>query len=235
MAASKRAVVIVDQVASALAAAHREGVTHRSVKPSSVLVASGDRVYLTDFHLARRATDPSGLTVQEQLLGSPDYVAPEYIEGAAADARADIYGLGCLLYETLTGEVPYPSPRRAAKLYVHASSRPPSARALRADVPEPLDGVIITALRKDPDDRQPSAAEFALEAAQAIGLPAPLWARRADETPVARSADPATDEIDLPAVHYYGSQRGVPPWLAWLIGAVVFMLAPALLVLALVT
>lgn len=264
----QRAVVIADQVASALAAAHRAGVTHRSVKPSSVLVAPGDRVYLTDFQLARRATDPSGLTVPEQLLGSSDYVAPEYIEGSPADARVDIYGLGCLLYESLTGEVPFPSARQAAKLYAHASSSPPSARALRSETPEALDDVITTALSKDPDDRQQSPAEFALAAAEAVGLAAPLWARRS-EAPVAAAGapaatgapDPQTDEIKLPAVdghgapaldgtvadghampvvdraadvHYYGTHHRVAPWIPWLIGVLVFVLAPGLLVLALV-
>ncbi|MHB1568700.1 MAG: serine/threonine-protein kinase, partial [Solirubrobacteraceae bacterium] len=274
----QRAVVIADQVASALAAAHRAGVTHRSVKPSSVLVAPGDRVYLTDFQLARRATDPSGLTVPEQLLGSSDYVAPEYIEGSPADARVDIYGLGCLLYESLTGEVPFPSARRAAKLYAHASSSPPSARALRSETPEALDDVITTALSKDPADRQQSAAEFALAAAEAVGLAAPLWARRSEApaAPTAASAatDPQTDEIELPVVdghrapvvdgtvadghkaplvdgtvadghampvvdhagdvHYYGTHHRVAQWIPWLLGVLVFVLAPGLLVLALV-
>jgi serine/threonine protein kinase len=88
----RRAVRIVNQVASALQAAHDLGIMHRSVRPSSVLVTETDHAYLTDFGLARRASDLTGLTMQEHLLESFDYLAPEYIEGAPADKRVDIYG-----------------------------------------------------------------------------------------------------------------------------------------------
>ena len=112
-----------------------------------------------------------------------DYLAPEYVAGGKADARVDIYGLGCVLYEALTGEVPFPGPGAAAKMYAHASSDPPSLRARRPEVPERLDAVVRRALAKDPAERQQSAGEFAIEAAGAVELSAPLWAARAAPSP----------------------------------------------------
>ncbi len=177
----RRVVRIVIQVAAAVEAAHEKGIMHRNVKPSSVLVTSTDHAYLTDFGLARRSEDLTGLTMQESLLASFDYVAPEYIEGGEVDRRVDIYGLGCVLYEALTGEVPFPGTSPAAKMYAHLSADPPSARAVRPDIPEPLDKVIRKAMAKDPDARPQSASEFAAEAAAAVDMSAPLWAARASD------------------------------------------------------
>jgi serine/threonine protein kinase len=178
----RRAVRIVNQVAGALQAAHDLGIVHRSVKPSSVLVTAEDHAYLTDFGLARRAGDPTGLTVEQHLLGDFDYVAPEYIEGSRVDERVDIYGLGCVLYEALTGEVPYPRAGPAAKMYAHVSAAPPSARELAPEVSEALDQVVRRAMAKRPEDRQSSVGEFAVEAAGAIEASAPPWARRTPQT-----------------------------------------------------
>jgi serine/threonine protein kinase len=174
----KRAVRIANQIADALQAAHALGIIHRNVKPSRVLVAQGDLAYLTDFSVARRLSDMTGLTVQEQVVEQFDYVAPEYIEGREIDARVDIYGLGCVLYEALTGEVPYPRSGGPAKMYAHLSAEPPSPRARRPEIPETLDHVVRRAMSKDPDDRQQSAAEFASQTAGAIDMSAPLWTGR---------------------------------------------------------
>ncbi|HEY2259347.1 MAG TPA: serine/threonine-protein kinase [Solirubrobacteraceae bacterium] len=186
----RRAVRIANQIAAALQATHALGIIHRNVKPSKVLVTpDADHVYLTDFGLARHSEDLAGLTVQHHLLETLDYVAPEYIRGAAIDARVDIYGLGCLLYESLTGEVPYPRDGAAAKMYAHQSAPPPSPRAANPEVPELLDAVVKRALAKDPEDRQQTPGEFAFEAASAVELSAPLWATRA----LAGLAKPAPD------------------------------------------
>ena len=175
----RRAVRIANQVASALQAAHAVGIMHRNVKPSRVLITPGDHTYLTDFALARRMSDLTGLTIQENLLESFDYLAPEYIEGDEVDARVDIYGLGCVLYEALTGEVPYPAATPAAKMYAQRSAAPPSVRARRPDVPEALDAVVKHAMAKDPSARFQSPGEFAVEAAGAVAMSGPLWATRA--------------------------------------------------------
>jgi serine/threonine protein kinase len=171
----RRAVRIVNQVASALQAAHAVELMHRNVKPSSVLVTDTDHAYLTDFGLARRVSDLTGLTMQEHLLESFDYLAPEYIEGSPVDALVDIYGLGCVLYEALTGEVPYPEATPAAKMYAHRSADPPSIRARRPELPEELDAVVRRALAKNPADRPQSPSELAAEAAGALRMSAPPW------------------------------------------------------------
>jgi serine/threonine protein kinase len=173
-----RAVRIVNQVASALQAAHAVGIMHRNVRPSRVLITATDHAYLTDFALARRDSDLTGLTMQEHLLDSVDYLAPEYLAGDDVDARVDIYGLGCVLYEALTGEVPYPAATPAAKMYAQRSADPPSAHARRSEVPEALDAVVTRAMAKDPSARYQSPGEFAVAAAGAVGMSGPLWATR---------------------------------------------------------
>lgn len=136
--------------------------------------------------------------MQEHLLESFDYLAPEYIAGVPVDARVDIYGLGCVLYEALTAEVPYPAATPAAKMYAHRASDPPSVRDRRPEVPEALDAVVGRAMTKDPAGRHRSAAEFAVEAAGAVGLPAPLWATSSPAHTAAseeKAVGPVTDAV----------------------------------------
>ena len=115
----ERAIAICSQVADALDAAHERGLVHRDVKPSNVLLDSHEHVYLADFGLTRRLADPKRLTVEARSLGTVDYVAPEQIRGEEVDGRADIYSLGCLLYECLTGGPPFPRVSDAAVLFAH--------------------------------------------------------------------------------------------------------------------
>jgi serine/threonine protein kinase len=227
----QRAVQVVNQVASALQAIHAVGIFHRNVSPSSVLVTPIDHVYLTGFGYARRADAEPGLTLPHQRPEHVDYLAPEYIAGEAADARLDIYGLGCVLYEALTGEVPYPAGGAAAKSYAHLVSQPPSARGRRPEVPEALDAVIRRALSKDPGERQQSAGEFAVAAAGAMGMSAPLWAT---STPAADDLHP-TDregEYDDP-VFYTARGRRLRRWGLWAVGLVLFLAIPIALLLIL--
>jgi hypothetical protein len=169
----RRAVRIIGQIAAALQAAHDLEVIHRDVKPSNVLVTRGDHAYLTDFCLARRSTDTAGLTVPNELLATVDYVAPEAISGGTVDHRADIYGLGLVLFEALVGEVPFPRKVEAAKVYAHLSVPPPSIHERRPEVPRALDAVVQRALAKEPGDRQESAAAFARAAFEAVDLTGP--------------------------------------------------------------
>ena len=103
-----RTAAIVGQVASALDAAHALGLVHRDVKPSNVLLTPDDHAYVSDFGLTKRALSVSGLTATGQLVGTIDYVAPEHIKGDAVDQRADVYSLGCMVFECLSGHAPYP-------------------------------------------------------------------------------------------------------------------------------
>ena len=164
-----RAARIAAQVASALEVAHEKGLVHRDVKPSNLILTSEDHVYLTDFGLTKRAESAAGLTVAAQLLGTIDYVAPEQIEGSDPDARGDVYGLACVLFEMLTGAAPFSGERGGvAKMWAHINAEPPPVRQERPDVPEALEAVIRQALAKTPDAR-PTAAAFRAAVLEAVG------------------------------------------------------------------
>jgi serine/threonine protein kinase len=172
----ERTISILAQAASALDAAHAEGLIHRDVKPGNILITprtdpnGRDRVYLSDFGLTKRATSESGITATGQFVGTLDYAAPEQFEGTALDSRADVYSLGCVLYECLTGEVPYPRDNQAALVYSHLHAPPPKATDSNPRLPKDIDAVIARAMAKDAKDRYASAGELADAAAAALGV-----------------------------------------------------------------
>ena len=145
-------------VASALAAAHRRGLIHRDIKPANVLIATGDQdqdeqVYLTDFGIARRS-DTQGMTRTGVLVGTVDYMSPERIEGGKGTPASDIYAFGCMLFETLTGQVPFDRPADLAKMFAHINDPVPTD-----GLPPSLAPVVEKALAKRPEDRFASASE----------------------------------------------------------------------------
>jgi DNA-binding NarL/FixJ family response regulator len=165
--APRRAATIVHEVAGALDEAHRHGLVHRDVKPANVLIASHEgveRAYLTDFGVCRQRAVASELTGTGLAIGSADYMAPEQAQGADIDARADIYSLGCVLFQTLTGSVPYDRDSDVEKLWAHAHEQPPALRDIRPDLPEELGDVLARSMAKDPSDRQPTAGALGREA-----------------------------------------------------------------------
>ncbi len=166
-----RAARAAAQIAAALEVAHEKGLVHRDVKPSNVIMTPEDHVYLTDFGLAKRADTQPGLTAVDQMLGTVDYVAPEQIEGSEPDARGDIYSLGCLLFEMLTGEPPFAGQKGGmAKMWAHVNAEVPSARERRPEVPAALEDVILSAMAKAPETR-PTAAVFRADVLRAAGEP----------------------------------------------------------------
>jgi hypothetical protein len=175
-----RAAGLVAQVGSALDAAHRRGLVHRDVKPANILVTTEggqDHAYLTDFGLSRNIGSETGLTESGAFLGTVDYAAPEQFEGRRVDARADVYSLGCVLYEALTAEVPFPRDSNLAKMYAHTSLPPPLPSHAAAVQPE-FDAVVSRALAKDPDERYPSAGDLGRAARAAAGDPPAAAAER---------------------------------------------------------
>ena len=166
-------VAVLEQVAGALDAAHGAGLVHRDVKPSNVLIA-GDHdgeqplhAWLGDFGLSRRLADPDEAPT-ERPLGSVHYVSPEEIRGDRVDARADIYSLSCLLYECLTGHVPFVNTSVARILFAHLELPPPPVSELGLGLPPALDQVIAWGLAKAPGARPQSATELARAAAEAL-------------------------------------------------------------------
>ena len=155
------AVSIAAEVADGLAYAHGLGVVHRDIKPENILLAHGHAA-IADFGIARAlaATGPA-ITTTGMSPGTPIYMSPEQAAGDhALDHRADIYSLGCMLYEMLTGSPPYPGETTQALLVQHATAPVPSPRAARAEIPEALDAAIRRSLAKAPADRFQTAAEF---------------------------------------------------------------------------
>jgi len=164
-----RAVRLLSQVASALGAAHARGLVHRDVKPANILLHERDHAYLTDFGVSHEVGD-EGLTGIGERLGTVDYMAPEQCRGERVGPAADIYSLGCVLYEALTGRPPYPAASEAARIAAHLHDPPPSASERWPAVPAALDAVIIRALDKEAGGRFASADELALAARRALGL-----------------------------------------------------------------
>ena len=173
-----RAAAICGQVAAALDAAHAKGLVHRDVKPSNVLLDGTDHVYLADFGLTRRF-EAEGVDVGDgRSLGTPAYLAPEQLDGAPVDGRADVYSLGCLLYECLTGERVFRRDSRLAVAWAHLEEEPPRASRTNRDLPEGIDGVIARAMAKEPDERYPTCGALAAAADHALGLRRPPGSRR---------------------------------------------------------
>src|SRR4051812_33118814 len=156
---------LIGQVADGLQAAHAAGIIHRDVKPANVLVEgrTDDKVsaLLTDFGLTKSLRVDRKITRSGVFLGTLDYAAPEQVRGDAVDARTDVYALGCVLYQSLSGRVPYPAESDAAKMFAHMEAPPPPVSVL-ADVPEALSAVVRRAMAKDPRERFQTAGEFAL-------------------------------------------------------------------------
>jgi pSer/pThr/pTyr-binding forkhead associated (FHA) protein len=165
-----RAARIVSQVGAALDAAHARGLVHRDIKPANVLLGRADHVYLSDFGLAKRADEAGGLTRQGSIVARAQYVAPEQIIEDRADALSDVYALGCVLFEALTGETPYAASKDPAML-AHVHEPPPSPVERRPDLPREFDEVVRRAMAKEPSDRHPSAGDLGQAALVAAGGP----------------------------------------------------------------
>jgi hypothetical protein len=197
------ALSLIGQAARALDAAHREGLVHRDVKPGNLLIERGtddsdpDHLYLADFGISKHVVSHSGLTMTGQLLGTVDYMAPEQIMGQPVTGLADQYSLGCVLYECLTGRVPFEKDMEAAVLWAHVEERPDLPTAVCAELPPGLDEVFARVLAKEPADRYPNCREFvdaaraALDADPATSSRSTIVARETRGTDQAHGA-PAT-------------------------------------------
>jgi predicted Ser/Thr protein kinase len=185
----ERAISITAQVADALDYAHRQGLVHRDVKPTNILLTSEGRPLLGDFGIAKVLHETSKLTRTGTSIGTPDYMAPEQIQGEEVDGRTDLYALGIVLYEMLTGRVPFLANTPAALLYKHVNEPPPPLRSLGVDAPGWLQAVLDKALAKRPQDRFQRGSRLA-QALRQQSLPGvaerPSTSRRPSPPPSAR-------------------------------------------------
>ena len=202
---AQQVVSLVAQVAAALEAAHAKGLIHRDVKPANILIAPGagmegsDHVYLSDFGVAKN-TGAAGLTKTGLFVGTAEYASPEQIEGKELDGRADIYSLGCVAYEALSGAPTYEKDSEVAMMYAHLLEPAPKLTERRPDLGPAVDEVIAKAVAKSRDDRYARPSEFALALRQAVGASAPVG----PETTLAGSAlaapaAPAEQQAEPPA------------------------------------
>jgi serine/threonine-protein kinase len=162
------AVGIVLQVARALGFAHEHGIVHRDVKPQNVLLDGDALVKVTDFGIARSQDLHGGLTQTGTVMGTSDYIAPEQARGGHVDAQSDVYSLGAVLYELLTGDVPFPGDNFVAVAMRHINEPAPSVLAKRPDVSPRLDAVVRRAMAKDPRERFGSMDELCAELSSSL-------------------------------------------------------------------
>ncbi len=157
----ERVLKFAQQLAGALAAAHTEDVVHRDLKPQNILVDANDQLYIADFGLAKSyAAGAVGMTQTGAFLGTPRYMSPEQVEGKPTDGRSDLYAFGLILYEMVTGDVPFTGESTLKVMYQRLQERPKSPKITNPLVPTWLDRVIMRCLEKDPDDRYQNAYEI---------------------------------------------------------------------------
>jgi serine/threonine-protein kinase len=177
------AVSVVAQIADALHHAHQHGLVHRDVKPNNILMTRDGRPLLTDFGIAKAVHESTGLTRTGTSIGTPEYMAPEQIQGQKVDARTDIYALGIVLYEALTGWTPFSTTTPVATLYKQVNEPPPPLRQANINIPVWLEDVALKALEKSPQDRFQEADDFAEalrqhRAPERVATPAPTTVSR---------------------------------------------------------
>jgi serine/threonine protein kinase len=197
-----RIVRITDHVADALDVAHEKGLVHRDVKPANILVEQHGRTehaYLTDFGLTKRTASLSGVTATGMVVGTVDYMAPEQIEGKQLDARSDIYSLGCVLFESLTGQVPYPLESHTARMFAHMSKPPPTISGVLEGDWTAFDRVIARALAKRPEDRYTFAGDLARAAQAAVAASVPAKPALAATTRLSPPAPPTRAATTRPS------------------------------------
>jgi tetratricopeptide (TPR) repeat protein/TolB-like protein/predicted Ser/Thr protein kinase len=157
----ERVLKFAQQLAGALAAAHAEDIVHRDLKPQNILVDANDQVYIADFGLAKSYAEGAvGMTQTGAFLGTPRYMSPEQVEGKPTDGRSDLYAYGLILYEMVTGDVPFTGESTLKVMYQRIQERPKSPKSVNPDVPTWLDRIIMRCLEKEPEKRYQNAYEI---------------------------------------------------------------------------
>lgn len=220
---------IFAQVAAALDTAHAHDLVHRDVKPANILIAphtEGDHAYLTDFGITKHRTSISGLTQTNQFIGTPRYMSPEQINKEHIDGRCDQYGLACVVYEALAGRLPFQRDNEIALLWAHLAETPTPLTTLRPELPLEVDGVMMRALAKSPEQRYDTCGRFVAELRDAIsGDGRSYQLTQAPPEPAAPTAPPPQPERRKPR----SGGKGI------LIGAAVAITAIVALVAVLAT
>jgi non-specific serine/threonine protein kinase len=238
----REALGLIGQVCAAVASAHHAQVVHRDLKPENIFLEAGEgdpTVKVLDFGLAKfgeaflpagealtsSGAAPDASTLSGSVLGTPAYMAPEQCRGEAADARSDVYALGCVMYEMLAGRPPFIGPSPAQLLAQHLNEEPPRPSELAGEIAPALEAALLRALAREPDERHPSVDEFARE----LGV---LGAARTDAAPGAMGAgggaaqarssaerdagDRAPNNLPQPVTRFVGREQQIVEVRAWL-------------------
>ena len=191
-----KAAQVAKEIAEALAAAHAEGVIHRDIKPANVMVTRDGKVLVMDFGIARLISGPETAPQTSAVLGTASYLSPEQAQGQSVDARTDIYALGVVLYEMLTGRPPFTGDSPMAIAYKQVNATPEAPSSVNPDVPPELDAVVMRALSKNPANRYQTGQEFAddLERARTGGqvMATPLLPATGEATQVISRPQPTS-------------------------------------------
>ena len=163
---------LVDQIASALEAAHKQGVVHRDLKPANILLDEENNAYLSDFGIAKEIGAEASATQTGEFVGTPAYITPEQVQSQPVTAQTDIYALGVVLYELVVGGHPFPDTPTGELVVKHLNEPLPYVRESKFDLPAALDGVIQRATAKDPQSRYPDALSLAADLRSALEMEA---------------------------------------------------------------
>jgi predicted Ser/Thr protein kinase len=210
----RRAVQIFEQIASALDFAHHRGVIHRDIKPANIFIGADDHVTLVDFGIAK-ALSSVGLTRTGMIVGTPEYMSPEQVDGRPIGPHSDIYSLGVVLYQMLTGYVPFGGETPSAVMFAHVSRMPMPPSQLSAFVTPEIEAVVMRALAKNPRDRFANVREMSQALSQAVNARRPI--------PAGRVAPPGA----LPTVVAPARRKPFPVWLVLAGGLVVALIVAA--------
>ncbi|MGK2881937.1 MAG: protein kinase domain-containing protein [Mycobacterium sp.] len=206
----QRSVKVIEQVASALNAAHRAGLVHRDVKPSNILLGEDDFAYLIDFGIAK-GNDEVGMTATGNVIGTWAYMAPERFSEGRSDSRSDIYALACVLYECLTASQPFPGLSVEQQVAGHLTAPPPRPSASTPGIATELDGVIAKGMAKDPNQRYATTVELARVARRAIEEDATKYGSYPASGPTMMgpaAAGPTQAYVDPPTTRDVGAWAG---------------------------
>jgi serine/threonine-protein kinase len=199
----RESVSVLEPVLGALAAAHRAGIVHGDVKPENVILTDDGRIKVADFGLARAITSPISSAAGGELLGTVAYLAPELVSRGVADARADVYAAGIMLFELLTGKQPFSGGDPLRVAYRHVHEMVPAPSSVSPELPPALDDVVLQATNHDSDLRPPDAGSLLADLHAAL-------ARVPDEDLDVRAVDAATLRMDAARTELYGAMNGAP-------------------------
>jgi eukaryotic-like serine/threonine-protein kinase len=200
----RRAIEVIADACQALNFSHQHGIIHRDVKPANIMISKAGAVKVMDFGIARALADANNVTQTAAVIGTAQYLSPEQARGEKVDARSDVYSLGCVLYEVLTGEPPFIGDSPVAVAYQHVREDPVPPSSKHSGISPELDAVVLKALAKNPDNRYQTAAEMRTDLVRVHNGEAP-------EAPKVFSAAERTSMLNAPAVPSRGDETDEIP------------------------